>query len=311
MLPHRTRRATALGSALLVAGGVAIVAPTTAPAVAGAPTAAMSPSPRAVGSTNVGPAAIPAGFHLVAVGDVARAGGAQARTAALVRAHEPQALLLLGDLAYDHGSSSDYATYYAPPYGAFRAISWPVPGNHEYGTTNAAGYRRYFGVTGATWWARRAGTWLVIGLDSEQPASRTQRAWLIRTLTANHGHPTVVLWHRPRVSSGQHGNAADLQGLYAVVAKDRDVKLLLWGHDHDYQRMSLAVRGRAPITAMVVGTGGAELRPVTRPSSPRWNKRVIAGKYGVLDLVLGTSSFTWWFTSTDGAVGDRGTQSIA
>ena len=281
-----------LGAALLLV--VAVLASSLAPSAR----ASAAPAPQPSTST--------AAVHLVAVGDVARLGGGQAATARLVAAHRPQALLLLGDLAYDNGSRADFASYYAPSYGRFRSITWAVPGNHEYGTPGAAGYRAYFHVLGATWWVRRSGAWTVIGLDSEQAASRAQRAFLAAALRSDRGRPTLVVWHRPRVSSGAHGAAADTQPLYALAAADPDVRIILWGHDHDYQRMSLPVAGRTPLTAFVVGTGGAELRPVPRPAPAAWSRKVVTGRYGVLDLVLRPRSFSFTYTTVDGVVRDSG-----
>jgi hypothetical protein len=49
-----------------------------------------------------------------------------------------------GDQAYDNGSAADYANYYHPSWGRFKTKTKPSLGNHEYGTTNAAGYFGYF-----------------------------------------------------------------------------------------------------------------------------------------------------------------------
>ena len=289
-------------------GPVRLLLPLAALATSLALPATASAAPVPLSST---PTATPTGsVHVVAVGDVARAGGGQTATARLVAAHRPQAVLLLGDLAYDTGSAADFTSWFAPSYGRFRSITWPVPGNHEYGTRGAAGYRAYFRVVGPTWWVRRTGAWTVIGLDSEQVTSSAQRSFLLTALRSNRGRPTVVAWHRPRVSSGAHGGAADTQPLYALVAADPDVRIILWGHDHDYQRMSLPFGARAPLTAFVVGTGGAELRPVTRPAPAAWSRKVVAGRYGVLDLVLRPRSFSFTFTSVDGVVRDSGSSAF-
>lgn len=253
-----------------------------------------------------GPAeAAPAGVHVVAVGDIARAGGGQARTAAMVAARAPRHLLLLGDLAYPDGSAADFAAWFDPSYGRFLPRTWAVPGNHEYRTAGAAGYRAYLGVSGPTWWVRRTGAWSVIGLDSERLASTAQRRFLAASLRSENGRPTVVVWHRPRFSSGRHGNQRDTEVLYAPVARDRDVRLVLWGHDHHYERFRLA-GGR--ITGFVVGTGGAPPYPVARPYRPA-TRSVVTGRYGVLDLWLRPRGYTFRFATADGRVRDSGVRS--
>jgi 3',5'-cyclic AMP phosphodiesterase CpdA len=259
----------------------------------------LAPSP-------VGPAeAAPTGVHVVAVGDIAREGGGQARTAAMVAARDPRHLLLLGDLTYPDGSIADFATWFDPAYGRFLPRTWAVPGNHEYRTPGAAGYRTYLGVTGPTWWLRRTGAWSVIGLDSEQVSSIAQQRFLAASLRSENGRPTVVVWHRPRFSSGRHGDQRDTQVLYGVAARDRDVRLVLWGHDHHYERLSLA-NGR--LTGFVVGTGGATPYRVSRPYRPS-TRTVVSGRYGVLDLWLRPRGFTFRFTTGDGVVRDSGTRS--
>jgi len=246
---------------------------------------------------------------VVAVGDIASSGGAQARTAAVVVKRSPQRLVALGDLAYNAGSKSNFANYYNPSYGRFKPITWPLPGNHEYLTSGASGFTSYFGITGATWWKHRIGAWTVIGLDSEKPTSSTQLAFLKSALKADNGRPTIVAWHRPRFSTGQHGNAGDMQTLWRAAAVDRDVKIMLWGHDHDYERMSIPITSTHAVQAFVVGTGGAALRPFAKARTSRTVTR-IAGAYGVLDLRLRSTGWSWFFVKTNGTVADSGSRAL-
>jgi hypothetical protein len=53
-------------------------------------------------------------------------------------------VLALGDLAYDDGTSAEFADCYHPAWGSFKARTRPVPGNHEYHTVDAAGFYGYF-----------------------------------------------------------------------------------------------------------------------------------------------------------------------
>lgn len=290
LLRLRTAAALAALALLATAGGVASAAPATPGAVVPAATSTL-------------------GTRIVAVGDIASAGGAQSRTAAIVTKRQPQRLIALGDLAYNAGSKSNFANYYNPSYGKFKAITWPVPGNHEYMTSGASGYKAYFGITGVTWWTHRIGAWTVIGLDSEKASSSTQIAYLKSALAANNGRPTIVAWHRPRYSTGEHRNATDTQTMWATAARDRDVKIVLWGHDHDYERMTVPVTSTHSVQAFVVGTGGAELRSFATGYGPFTVKR-ISGSYGVLDLRLRSTGWSWFFVRTDGAVADSGSRAL-
>src|SRR5262245_36892286 len=52
----------------------------------------------------------------------------------------PAAVLLLGDNQYEDGTLAKYQASYAPTWGRLKAITHPIPGNHEYVTAGAAGY---------------------------------------------------------------------------------------------------------------------------------------------------------------------------
>lgn len=248
--------------------------------------------------------------RLAAVGDIAASDDADAAVADLVASFDPRAVLLLGDVAYPSGRSKDFAAYFTPDWQRFSNRWLPVPGNHEYRTRNAAGYRAYFGESGALYWSRRVGKWLVIGLDSEKPGSSAQIKWLKATLRANDGVPTVVAWHRPRYSSGQHGDQPDIASMWKAASSDPDVRLVLNGHDHNYERMSVPVPGRAPLTVMVVGTGGGELRATPELGTRPWRNFYVDNLYGALDLRLKAKSFSWRFVDVAGDTLDSGSESL-
>lgn len=248
---------------------------------------------------------------LVAAGDIADDGWAKFRTAAVAAGLDPARVVALGDLAYDNGTLADFRTNWQPSWGRFDGILWPVPGNHEYRTANASGYRTYLGITGPTWWSRRAGAWLVIGLDSQRADDATQLRFLRRRLAANDGRPTVIAWHRARYSSGMHGPDASVGALWAVASADRDVRIALWAHDHSYEHLAIPVGGRtSKVHAFVVGTGGAPLRGFTNAASPYTVTR-IGDRHGVLRLRLGPARWRWAFVDVDGTRRDRGRREFA
>ncbi len=294
--------APALMVAVVAAAALAVPDPGTGVPVLPARAA----TPAAVSAVDAGDA------HVVAVGDIATYTGLDDAVADLVAELDPESLLLLGDIAYPSGSTEDFDRWFAPNWARFSGIWMPVPGNHEYRTDGVAGYRGFFDVpTGPLYSTAQVGAWRVIGLDSETPTSAAQLDWLRSTLAAHDGEPTLVMWHRPRYSSGQHGDQADTDGLWDVVAADPDVQLALWGHDHDYERMAVPVAGRTPLTAMVVGTGGGELRSTPVLRTRPWREFYVDGTTGVLDLRLGATSFSWSFIDVDGRTLDSGSEAIA
>ncbi len=52
------------------------------------------------------------------------------------------AFLVLGDEQYESGRYRDFEQNYNRYFGQVLDISYPVPGNHEYGTPDASGYLR-------------------------------------------------------------------------------------------------------------------------------------------------------------------------
>jgi|tagenome__1003787_1003787.scaffolds.fasta_scaffold20913078_2 3',5'-cyclic AMP phosphodiesterase CpdA len=304
-------------------GGTSSATPS-APAAAVAPSASASAEPGsstdgAAGSTEI-PTSPSGAALLVGAGDIGRCDStADDDTAALVE-RLPGAVFTLGDNAYDLGSKSNYAECLDPSWGRFKdRIRIAVPGNHDYGTKDASGYRDYFGATavrdGETWYSQEAGAWHVIVLDSDcdnvsggcGPDSPQVR-WLRDDLAAHTARCTMALFHHPRFSSGEHGNddavAPFWDALYAAGAD-----LILNGHEHSYERFGPQdPAGHADdargIVEIIAGTGGASLRGFHDPEPNSRVRSAIA--HGVISLSLEASSWTWTFTSTDGSFSDSG-----
>ena len=96
---------------------------------------------------------------VVAAGDISAPElTAQQLTATLVEQQQPAAVLVLGDSQYPTGSLEDFQRIYEPTWGRFKALTWPVPGNHEY-KSGAAGYFAYFGARAGGSGARATTAW--------------------------------------------------------------------------------------------------------------------------------------------------------
>lgn len=250
---------------------------------------------------------------IVAVGDIARYNGGQAKTAALTKNLKPRYVLLLGDLVYKNGTKKEFNKYFLPKWRSLMSKAWAIPGNHEYRTANAAGYRSLISkysmpaTSGNLWWVKRTGAWSIIGLDSEALTGATgdkQLEFLRQALASNNGRPTIVTWHRPTFSRGYHGNQSDTLELWNLVIADQDVKLVLWGHDHNYEQVQRTVQPGTPsehkVNTILVGTGGADLR---KCSTPNILGELICGKknnYGVLQLKLQSNGYSWSYRNANG-----------
>ena len=250
---------------------------------------------------------------LVGAGDIASCGlTADSATASLID-RIPGTVFAAGDLAYESGTTAEFANCYGPTWGRFASRTRPVPGNHDYVTAGAAPYYAYFGskagTAGQGWYAYDLGAWRIYALNSNCAfvggcgAGSAQEAWLKADLAANPRACVAAYWHHPLFTSGYHGNdpqtLALWQDLYAAGAD-----LVINGHDHDYERFALqrpdgTADPAAGIREFVVGTGGAALRPFAsaQPNSQARN----AATHGVLKLTLTPTGYSWQFVPVAGS----------
>lgn len=263
---------------------------------------------------------------LAAAGDIScPVGGAvtattcqDAATAALVSTASPDRVLALGDLQYTNGSAAAFASEYDPVWGAFKATTLPVPGNHEYLTAGASGYFGYWGATAGTagqgWHATRIGSWLLIGLNSNCTdvggcgASSAQGQWLEATLAASDAPCQLAYWHHPRFSSGLHGDTADVQPLWEILQAHK-AEVVLAGHDHAYERFAPMLAdgtvSDAGLASFVVGTGGYDLRAFGAVHAGSQER---IAKFGIAVLRLYENGWGAEFRATDGAVYPAGAE---
>jgi hypothetical protein len=164
----------------------------------------------------------------------------------------------------------------------------------------------------------------VLGLDSEGLSDTSklerERAFIRSKLAANNGVPTIVMWHRPRFSQGEHGDQTDagVQMLWDETTSDSDVKLAIWGHDHNFEQQTRRGNGGQDVTTIVTGTGGAELRNCPGQADPTIDTNTVAPgaigptgalvcgsasatfrNYGVVSLSLTMSGFSWQYRQVD------------
>src|SRR4029450_2751702 len=91
----------------------------------------------------------------------------QVAASELARELAPEAVLLLGDNQYEHGTLAAYQASFDTSWGRLRPKLRPAPGNHEYLTPGASGYFAYFGAAaGGGHYSFDLGGWHFISLDS-------------------------------------------------------------------------------------------------------------------------------------------------
>jgi calcineurin-like phosphoesterase family protein len=222
-------------------------------------------------------------------------------------------VLALGDTMQADPTASGYATVYDPTWGRVKAITHPVPGNHEYALPGASGYFGYFGSAAGDpakgYYSFDIGAWHLIALNSNCAqisggcaAGGAEETWLRADLAAHPGQCTLAFDHHPRYSSGHEGDSTFLTDLYQDLY-NAGADLLLSGHSHDYERFEpqnnaaqLDLTGG--ITQFVVGTGGSFFTGLgTRhPNSVASQNDT----FGVLALTLHQTSFDWRFVPEAG-----------
>jgi acid phosphatase type 7 len=214
-----------------------------------------------------------------------------------------------GDNAYENGTLAEFLACYHPSWGRHRARTRPAIGNHEY-NSGAAGYFAYFaeraGPPGLGYYSYDLGQWHVVVLNSNFEYSEyaefftdidplLQKTWLDHDLDASPAACTLVYFHHPRFSSGQHGSQPQMQDIWEILY-EHGVEVVVAGHDHDYERFApMDASGAAdPLTGIrqfVVGIGGKSLRDfatVEPNSEVRYNS-----SFGVIKFVLQPTRYHW------------------
>lgn len=263
---------------------------------------------------------------MIAVGDIACLPGEtvttktckQRATAKLAAAENPDYVIALGDEQYDSGALSDFNSSYDASWGRFKSITKPAPGNHEYRTSNASGYYRYFEnqiPSQAEYYAYNLGTWRAYSLNSNctKIDCATQADWFRNDLKDHAYRCTLMYMHSPRYSSGgEHGSdtSAPIKDLWSI-AYNHHLDVALAAHDHGYERFwrqdAYGHRKADGILSYVSGAGGKSLYQwgnIQQGSQARNNNA-----FGLLSLTLGKGVWAWEYKTTSGNTFDAGSSS--
>ncbi|MFD0725332.1 pre-peptidase C-terminal domain-containing protein [Lysobacter brunescens] len=227
----------------------------------------------------------------------------------------PVAVFTAGDNAYSNGTLSEFNTRYDPNWGRFKSKTKPTPGNHEYGTANAAGYFDYFNGSGVQtglagdrskgYYSWDVGDWHFVALNtmSGGTISSTQLAWLKQDLAANTKPCTAAYFHHPRWSTGNYTGYSGVQSAYTELYAAK-ADLILVGHDHNYQR-SKKINASGAVAAdgfrqILVGTGGRDFYPFGSTNTTIAEVRN-ANTWGVLKLTLSATDYVADFVPVAGS----------
>jgi len=183
---------------------------------------------------------------------------------AVVHQRRPVDLVLLGgDNIYPSGDLALVDSTFRRPYAELLRAGVPfhaVLGNHDIRTANGAPQVAFgpFGMKGRYYTLNRGPVDFFM-LDTNVNADwQRQISWLRTVLAQSRAPWKVVVGHHPIYSSGFYGNDPQLAAKLTELMRRHGVQLYINGHEHHYER-SKPIDG---ITYLVVGGGGASLRPV-------------------------------------------------
>jgi hypothetical protein len=207
---------------------------------------------------------------ILAIGDFGVGGKRERQVGAALRAyeetHHADLLLTLGDNDYTGGKS--FAASWAASFGWVAAAGIGVAGtlgNHD-GRYELGPLKMT-----RTYYARRVGDVQLLVLDSNTISTRQTR-WLRGALAASNAPWKIAVFHHPPYTCGGHFGSAGVRGAWKPLFERFHVRLVLSGHDHNYQRFA-PVRG---VTYVVHGGGGARLYALR--GCPSGYPRRVAGR---------------------------------
>lgn len=248
---------------------------------------------------------LPAGAVVfVGAGDIASCRNDNDEKTAKLLDNIPGTVFTTGDNAYNNGTATEFRNCYDPTWGRHKDRTRPVPGNHDYHTSEASGYFQYFDEIDS-YYAYDLGKWRIYALNSEIDMSATsaQVLWLQTDLTLHPNKCVLAYWHRPRWASGEHhGSNREVQTLWEVLY-EAGAELVLNGHEHNYERFApMDAHGRADSRGMreiIVGTGGREFYDFGNPLPASEVRN--SSTFGVLKLILRENGYDWQFIPVEGS----------
>jgi acid phosphatase type 7 len=263
--------------------------------------------------------------HFLAVGDMGTGGSEQRAVLAAMVGRRAELFLALGDIAYSSGTEAEFQSNFFVPMAPLlsEVPLFTTPGNHEYVTaqaqpyldnlylpTSPSGGERYYSFDWGPVHFVSLDSNCTLGLASADRCTLTaQKQWAQEDLAASQAPWKVVFFHHPPWSSGDHGSSLKTRREWAPLFEKYGVDLVLTGHDHHYERTypmrgdGVAPSGTPGIPYLVVGNGGASLRPLSG-GKPSWAAVRNDTDHGYLDVRVEGGTLTGQVLTPSGKVVD-------
>ena len=186
--------------------------------------------------------------------------------------HPAELLVTLGD--NDYTRSASFAKNWTATFGWLSSAGVGVAGtvgNHDFAVDRGRYEFELLGMP-APYYVRRVEDVQLIVLDSNA-VTNAQTRWLKRVLAKPSPLRRIVVFHHPPYTCGGHLGSRTVQRAWVPLFERYGVRLVLNGHDHNYQRFQ-----RKGVTYVIHGGGGAGLYALR--ACPRGYPRRVAARVG-------------------------------
>ncbi len=198
--------------------------------------------------------------EIVIYGDTRSDENTHRKVVSAIAAHKPDIAFHTGDLNQKGIAQCEYDL--------FKSISqpildlcpiYPAMGNHE--RSRKLFLDNFPALNGSSYYSVVHDGIRFILLDSTNDLSPSspQYQWLQTALADS--LPGILILHHPVFSSGAHGDELNLQLWLPQLLKGSNIKAVISGHDHNYERSEYA-----GISYIVCGGGGAPMREARNPN---------------------------------------------
>lgn len=215
-----------------------------------------------------------------------------------------QFVLALGDNFYNTGVASTqdpkWQSFYKNIYHDLQLPFYAVIGNHDEKGSVAA--QIDYSQDDSSW--RLPGRFysIVLPQNATQPLVEifvinngdyslepAEKTWLEQALQNSHATWKILALHIPIISNGLHGDNDSKINNALVPLICGKIDVVLAGHEHHFSHLK-GVWEKCPIDQLIVGTGGAELRPAN-PQDPRTLSTGSFFGFGWLNATASTLEF--------------------
>lgn len=238
--------------------------------------------------------------RILAIGDFGVGGQVQRQFGAAVRRYEDRhgadLLVTLGDNDYTESATAFRSNWKASfgwaQRGGVRVAG--VLGNHD---VRVDGGRYQFSTLGMPrrYYRVQSRDVELFMLDSNR-VDAAQTAWLARSLADSSARWKLAVFHHPAFTCGAYRSHPDVVRHWVPLFERNKVRVVLSGHDHNYQRFA----PRRGVRYLVHGAGRGRFYPLARCPVGYPRRLSARREQGFLELLIRGGRLDGWAVRADG-----------